>query len=433
MNTKRQNEKRELVPSAGDDDDIILSQELLSTPDYLTPENQFPLKGFNSDMDKVEEDLVCPGAPKKPCNMKIKISRMDDGDALSSDDVEPVVEVDSDREPLVDFGSDFVRKKYSHKQRTGRYRSLSAMALMRRVTPPACVTNPYLKNISAGKREPFIYQRSTSPGLCPSLVGGRRGLSRYHNDFNEIEKIGSGNFGNVFKVLRRVDGCLYAVKQTSDQLCKNSEWKAYDEVQSLAAIGFQENIRGYYSSWIENKIHYIQMELCDHSLSMKSFPASLSQRYEIEVLYQISSALQFIHGKGIAHLDVKPENIYVKSGVYKLGGFGYATLLDDNVLVEAGDAQYMPLEILNENYDHLDKADIFSLGASMFDIIRRSRLPRAETEFSKLKEGKVPHLPGVTVQFQNLLKVMMDPDPLKRPSATEILGNSIFGGSLKMT
>jgi len=146
------------------------------------------------------------------------------------------VEVDSDREPLVDFGSDFVRKKYSHKQRTGRYRSLSAMALMRRVTPPACVTNPYLKNISAGKREPFIYQRSTSPGtdicsndfdffvvfvlgdlftfrikrqifeflllyiimnyeyefahnagLCPSLVGGRRGLSRYHNDFNEIE------------------------------------------------------------------------------------------------------------------------------------------------------------------------------------------------------------------------------------------------------
>lgn len=125
------------------------------------------------------------------------------------------------------------------------------------------------------------------------------------------------------------------------------------------------------------------------------------------ILVQVSSALQFIHEKGIAHLHVKPENIYVKDGIYKLGGFGCATLLDNSLLVEEGDARYMPLEILNKNYDHLDKADIFSLGASMFDIIRRSHLPKAETEFSKLKEGKVPHLPGVTVQFQNLLQVLL--------------------------
>jgi len=125
------------------------------------------------------------------------------------------------------------------------------------------------------------------------------------------------------------------------------------------------------------------------------------------ILAQVASALQFIHGKGIAHLDVKPENIYVKSGVYKLGDFGCASVIDNTLLIEEGDARFIAQEVLNENYDHLDKADIFSLGVSMFDLIRRSRLPEAETQFSILREGKVPHLPGVTLQFQNLLKVLL--------------------------
>lgn len=124
---------------------------------------------------------------------------------------------------------------------------------------------------------------------------------------------------------------------------------------------------------------------------------------------QVASALQFIHKKGIAHLDVKPENIYVKNGVYKLGDFGCATLLDNSLPIGEGDAHYMPQEILNENYDHLDKVDIFSLGASMFELISSSCLPEPESgiQFFNPKEGKVPFLPGVSVQFQNLLTVLL--------------------------
>lgn len=124
---------------------------------------------------------------------------------------------------------------------------------------------------------------------------------------------------------------------------------------------------------------------------------------------QVANALQFIHEKGIAHLDVKPDNIYVKNGVYKLGDFGCATLLDSSLPIEEGDARYMPQEILNENYDHLDKVDIFSLGASMFELISSSCLPEPESgiQFFNPKEGKVPFLPGVSVQFQNLLTVLL--------------------------
>ena len=128
---------------------------------------------------------------------------------------------------------------------------------------------------------------------------------------------------------------------------------------------------------------------------------------------QIAKALQFIHARGVAHLDVKPDNIYVKNGVYKLGDFGCATLTDRSLPIEEGDARYMPQEILNDKYDHLDKVDIFSLGAAIYELIRGLALPDSGPVSMNLREGKLPLLPGHSVQFQNLLKVKNCPLLLK--------------------
>lgn len=113
-----------------------------------------------------------------------------------------------------------------------------------------------------------------------------------------------------------------------------------------------------------------------------------------------------MHERGVAHLDVKPDNIYVKNGVYKLGDFGCATLLDNSLPIEEGDARYMPPEILNEKHDDLDKADIFSLGVAMYELIRGLPLPVEGPQTSNLKKGKLPLLPGHSLQLQNLLKVL---------------------------
>ena len=126
--------------------------------------------------------------------------------------------------------------------------------------------------------------------------------------------------------------------------------------------------------------------------------------------------MQFTHEKGIAHLDIKPDNIYVKNGVYKLGDFGCATLLDRSLPIDEGDARYMPQEILNDKYDHLDKVDMFSLGAAIYELIRGSHLPESGYQFLNLKEGKLPLLPGYSLQFQNLLKVPNMTTLLKLPN-----------------
>ncbi|EYU35764.1 hypothetical protein MIMGU_mgv1a020413mg [Erythranthe guttata] len=200
----------------------------------------------------------------------------------------------------------------------------------------------------------------------PAGIGGD-GLFRYGTNFHEIEKIGYGNFNQVFKVLKRLDGCMYAVKHSMRQDAKRC--KALMEVQALAALV------GYYSSWFENKQLYIQLELCEHNLSLDRIPKLFTEREALEAMYQRSS-----------HLDVKPENIYVKNGVYKLGDFGCATVVDKSWLIEKRDARYMPQEILNENYENLDKVDIFSSGASIYELARGSPLPESGSHFLTFRE-----------------------------------------------
>ncbi len=46
-----------------------------------------------------------------------------------------------------------------------------------------------------------------------------------------------------------------------------------------------------------------------------------------EALAHAGSALHFMHHHGVAHLDVKPSNMYVSmSGLIKLGDFGHAAV-----------------------------------------------------------------------------------------------------------
>ncbi|XP_057776597.1 wee1-like protein kinase [Salvia miltiorrhiza] len=414
---------------AADDKDFILSQDFFCTPDYITPE--MPAIGSNLDWSK--ENIQCPKSPEKFKTVRSKRQKLevDLKTSFGSSDI--------GHPPFDDLGMDTLRTDgvkietpVELQNSRGGYVSQSAVALRCRVMPPPCLKNPYAKNASDFDADPFSNQRSKCAGYYSAGIGGD-GLSRYRTDFHEIEKIGSGNFNHVFKVLKRIEGCMYAVKISMKQLHQETERrKALMEVQALAALGYHENVVGYYSSWFENEHLYIQLELCDHSLSVNTLPKLLTEIEALDAMYQIAKALQFIHSRGIAHLDVKPDNIYVKEGVYKLGDFGCATTIDKSLPVEEGDARYMPQEILNENYDNLDKVDIFSLGASIYELVKGSPLPESGPHFLHLREGKLPLLPGHSMQFQNLIKAMMDANPVRRPSAGDLVQNPIFGRLLKM-
>jgi wee1-like protein kinase len=119
----------------------------------------------------------------------------------------------------------------------------------------------------------------------------------------------------------------------------------------------------------------------------------------------MANALSVIHAKGLVHLDLKPDNIYVLNGVYKLGDFGRATRADGSMDIEEGDSRYMPLEMLKEDYSELSKVDMFALGATIYELARGSPLLTSGSQFHTLRQGKLTLLPGSSLSFQTIIKV----------------------------
>ena len=71
-----------------------------------------------------------------------------------------------------------------------------------------------------------------------------------------------------------------------------------------------------------------------------------------------------------------------------------------------------------------NKADIFSLGATLLEIASSMNLPQNGLLWQKLREGnQIRFSPSAnrTTQLEDLINKMMDPNPETRPSIDEIL------------
>ena len=108
----------------------------------------------------------------------------------------------------------------------------------------------------------------------------------------------------------------------------------------------------------ENRL-YIQTELCSFTLDaeMRRGPMTVERRYKL--LREVLLALEFIHRNGMVHLDIKPENVFVKNDQYKLGDFGLVSLTHSSKDVEEGDSRYMSMELLGGDHSDLTKVRNF--------------------------------------------------------------------------
>jgi wee1-like protein kinase len=167
---------------------------------------------------------------------------------------------------------------------------------------------------------------------------------------------------------------------------------------------------------------YIQTELCSGTLidEMNRGSLSISRRYKL--LREILLALDFIHRHNMVHLDIKPENIFIKNDQYKLGDFGLVTKASSNQEVEEGDSRYISMELLSgDNRSDLTKSDIFSLGITMYEICLGRQLPMNGQEWQDIRAGKLSPLPNVDHDMANIIKRMLDPSPMNRPTPLSLL------------
>ncbi|XP_070122118.1 wee1-like protein kinase 2 isoform X2 [Equus przewalskii] len=285
--------------------------------------------------------------------------------------------------------------------------------------------------------------------------------SRYEKEFLEVEKIGVGEFGTVYKCIKRLDGCVYAIKRsTKSFIGLSNENLALHEVYAHAVLGHHPHVVRYYSAWAEDDHMIIQNEYCNGG----SLQAAISENTKSgnhfqepklkDILLQISLGLKYIHSSGMVHLDIKPSNIFIchkmqsdspvvpeeieneadwflsANVMYKIGDLGHVTSIS-KPKVEEGDSRFLANEILQEDYQHLPKADIFALGLTIAVAAGAESLPTNGAAWHHIRQGNLPDIPQeLSEEFCGLLKNMIHPDPGERPSAAALARSRVLRPSL---
>lgn len=284
-------------------------------------------------------------------------------------------------------------------------------------------------------------------------------ISRYNAEFVEICTIGSGQFGSVHKCVNRLDGCIYALKRSLKPVAGSvDEQNAMREVYAHAVLGKNPHVVRYYSAWAEEGHMLIQNEYCEGG-SVADLIERNKKSNEVmgegelkQVLIQVAQGLKYIHSLGLAHLDIKPGNIFIsfsadveecqhsgdegfeendtpgprkRTPIYKIGDLGHVTSVT-NPEVEEGDCRFLPNEILQEDYSSLPKADIFALALTVYLAGGGSHLPKNGEEWHEIRRGNLKFLENISLKMNSLLKLMIDPVADKRPTATALTQHPVL-------
>lgn len=196
--------------------------------------------------------------------------------------------------------------------------------------------------------------------------------SRFRSDFNVIRTIGEGAFGKVYEAKKKLTGMIYAVKQI--MVKRSAIVNPLTEVRALEGLD-HENIVRYFDAWVEAEEPqydiFIQMQFCCNGNLEDWLETTDMQRRDgrSELIWnQIAAAVQYIHGKGLIHRDLKPQNIFFETeDKIRIGDFGLVTERQESMTI-AGTPLYMAPEMFREcGYNY--KVDVYSAGMILFELL----------------------------------------------------------------
>lgn len=209
-------------------------------------------------------------------------------------------------------------------------KSRTSTPSLRPPKPPTKTSNSIRRHRPNGYQPPISHDGSFSYGLLlqnGSIHQQKENYSRLNQQFEIISKIGSGSFGDVYKVKSLEDNRYFAIKKTLMPFTSEADRKRkLQEVKNHQSLPPHENCVKYHDSWEEDGYLYIQTELCKSSLNEvleTSEEHKLPEQTIWKYLLDLLLAVKHLHDNELLHLDIKPDNIFISfDNVAKLGDFG---------------------------------------------------------------------------------------------------------------
>lgn len=148
------------------------------------------------------------------------------------------------------------------------------------------------------------------------------------------------------------------------------------EIRTIAGLRHPNIVPLYDSGETEGLLYYVMPCVTEKSLRYR-----LEQEHQlpldeaIRITREVGEALDFAHGQGIVHRDVKPENIMFESGHAVLCDFGIARAIGraggdrlTSTGLAIGTPPYMsPEQVLGEPVD--GRSDVYALGCVLYEML----------------------------------------------------------------
>lgn len=228
-------------------------------------------------------------------------------------------------------------------------------------------------------------KKGTDATVVVEGLGQSTTLGRYE----VVKELGRGAMGIVYlgrdpKINRQVAiKTLRFTEETDEEQIKSVKERFFREAESAGNLTHPNIIR-IFDAGEDQDVAYIAMELLEgddlKKYAEKSNGVPLSKA--LEIIIQVAFGLDYAHKQGVVHRDIKPGNIFMlKDGSLRITDFGIARIQASSKTATGavlGTPAYMsPEQVNGKKVD--GRADIFSLGVTMYELLTGEKPFSAET------------------------------------------------------
>ncbi|WZZ41545.1 hypothetical protein YC2023_037804 [Brassica napus] len=242
--------------------------------------------------------------------------------------------------------------------------------------------------------------------------------------------LGRGSFGSVYEGISG-DGSFFAVKEVSLLEQGSQAQECIQQLEREIALLSQlqhQNIVRYRGTDKDGSNMFIFLDLVTQGSILR-----LYQRYQIPdsavstYTRQILDALNYLHGEGFIHLDIKCANILVDaSGAVKLADFGWAEVSKSNDIKSCkGTPCILDGSRVHTAMAYGSSADIWSLGCTVLEMLTRKvpycDLKNPNQALLRIGKGELPDT--LSLEARDFIVQCLKVNPEERPTAAELLNH----------